>query len=275
MNNHCRQNGKLFMSILSIKKITVEFGFIGLNGFLGLGMLRTSFQFTISKMAIQSINPYNPKNPNSDYVRPFFATALSAAGVVMMIVAINGCYTCPCEYEKCGEWRWNVKTLSDTDADKVNMEIQQSTIKEQWQMKRHFKVTENSPRDTSEEQLYKITGKLIYYKLEEDLDLHLVLVDGPKDYYFMVAELPSVNCYQTRNSKYLNEYKSAREVLSSILLKHGINDPMFNNPDLLLENDPIYINVYGVGFWDKPHDAFGSARNDRELHPVLRIEEKH
>ncbi|HET7153437.1 MAG TPA: hypothetical protein VFJ29_06695 [Candidatus Kapabacteria bacterium] len=170
-----------------------------------------------------------------------------------------------------------MKTLTDPDTIRIDtLNVIQSSISDQQRLTPPQKelLHEHTPRMKDEERVYKLTGRLVRYKEEEDFDYHIALVG--KDNDTMLVEIPSpTDCDITAHSLYKSYYTMARNTFLAVLKKHKLPEPQFQKHFKPKENDPIFLTVAGVGFWDFKHDnEYGAAPNGRELHPVLKLEEK-
>ena len=103
---------------------------------------------------------------------------------------------------------------------------------------------------------YRIKANLVSYKMENDSDYHLVLVDNSTD--TMIAEIPSPSC--ALKSTFLSQITAARKTFDSKL-----------TTTTTYQDITIPVVVTGVGFFDKIHGQRGVASNGIELHPVLSI----
>jgi len=205
-------------------------------------------------------------------------TSISGIAAAIVTVMLIGCVASPYDQEKRGEWRWDVKTLTDVNSDAVNIaDVISSSIKKQRNLIAPDKLQYNTPRFGTEFHVYKLTGKLIQYKIETDGDIHLVISSVDNDSETMITEIPDATKSPASGSKFVDYFKDAKDSLINILKRH----PRHNHPDTLfwgvlykpLKNDPIYLTITGVGFFDKIDGSIVQAPNGRELHPVLGIEE--
>ena len=156
----------------------------------------------------------------------------------------------------CGTERWNVKTLSDADRDKVDFTPKEATVG--WLVSQEHPA--QSPADQRigpiETQTYKVRARLISYKLEQDRDFHIVIADVEDPGKTMIAEIPSPDCAGACASGHVEEFRRARAVIME-----------FSN-----QAPGVTVVVTGVGFFDFLHGQTGAAPNGIELHPVFKIE---
>lgn len=151
----------------------------------------------------------------------------------------------------CGTERWDVKTLSDPAAGKIDLRrAKAATIEELNKLGPSCELGPNAPRQPGESILYDIVGKVRLVKREEDGDIHIVM-EGDRG-ALMIVEVPSPQC--APNS--VADFHQVRRVAST--LRHGRR-----------------IEVMGVAFYDKSHGQFGESKSCVELHPVLSITVQH
>lgn len=152
---------------------------------------------------------------------------------------------------QCGYDRWPVKILTDKDHQRVNPNPVETTIAKLTAIPIHEIPYPRDKRIEPEElRVYKVRGRLIAVRSEQDSDLHLIIADLEKPDIRMIAEIPAPACAEGTGHE--GEYGEARKALASI---------------------PIgsIIEVVGVGFFDFIHNVIGTARNGIELHPVLKL----
>jgi hypothetical protein len=86
----------------------------------------------------------------------------------------------------CGVKRWAVKTLTDPAAHQVNLVARRATVAGMNALPAPVLPADNTTRLPSEREAFRVTAKLVAYKLEADEDVHnLVLAGGGKT---MIAE---------------------------------------------------------------------------------------
>jgi hypothetical protein len=160
----------------------------------------------------------------------------------------------------CGEWRWPVKTLSDSRRHKVDFKAMAASVKGfRLRNKPNVNLTTSTPRIPGVEMHnWKLKARPIQAKLEDDHDIHLVISVPGNRKKTMIVEFPKKRCVashfkrhkitQARN-KFLNNCGS---VSASSWKK--------------LDGS---VTITGVGFWDEKHGQTGVAPNGIEIHPVL------
>jgi len=165
---------------------------------------------------------------------------------------------------KCGEERWDVKTLSDPAANQVNFDPKPATVKQLYSMKA---PTTGEARHASEQQTYVVQAKLVGYKIEFDAekntgdhDFHIVIQDlhGTQT---MVVEIPDSQCAGACTSLKKDAIESARTAF-----QNGVTKPP--EAEFFALHDPVMVEVTGVLFFDFAHRQTGLAKNCAELHPV-------
>lgn len=158
----------------------------------------------------------------------------------------------------CGLERWAVKTLTDSDAGRVNLSPKFGTV----EALTALPVPEGFGRDAGrlapEFQTYTVLATLVEFKEEADDDIHVVIAGESGQ--TMIAEFPHPDCAQ--RSRVLPQIARAREQFIS---KFG--QP--SRSSWLEVNDGI--RVTGVLFFDAHHGQRGVAPNAIELHPVIEV----
>jgi hypothetical protein len=154
----------------------------------------------------------------------------------------------------CGTERWQVKTMTDVDAGKVQLAPVRSSIAELVSLPKPTRVGGNR-RAAAERRVATVDGYVVQVRNEADLDLHVVIADD--DGYTMIIEFPDQACLS--GSRVFAQANSAKKQLIRLL---G-NDPVRGN---------LKIRVTGVVFFDKFHNQSGVAANAVELHPVLAVQ---
>jgi protein-tyrosine-phosphatase len=162
-------------------------------------------------------------------------------------------------HAQCGDERWEVKTLTDSEAPQINFTPKKSTVHEQLKFNKP-PFHDNNPRDVSEKQVYQIDCILLMYKNEEDNDWHLVVKDLVTNEK-MVIEIPDPECAEVKSSPHLKNLKKVRQKLTARI--GPIKNKMWKAPA------NTKMRVTGVGFFDKSNHPKGFK--GRELHPVLSI----
>ena len=159
----------------------------------------------------------------------------------------------------CGVERWSVKNLFDADVAAIDWSAQLSSIAIQ-DTNKEIAVSEFTPRLGFEKQTVSIPCTIVQFKLEDDSDVHLIMVDDQQD--SMIGEIPSVSCAEVEASHYSAQFSGAR----SWLIAH------LGKPTTSFKTVSVPATVTGVLFQDFDHGQKGHAKNYREIHPVTEIE---
>ena len=178
--------------------------------------------------------------------------------------------------------RWDVKTGADPD-NRIDHTIVDSTIAELITFPPPTLLVPTSPRMSPvETTIYRLTAKLVGYKIESDGDYHCIISDDQQQ--TLITEIPDPATLDP-GTVFRDEITAARTAFTarfalqlkalaaaSTLLGHvalGINAAI-EPPMISHVNVPVI--VIGLGFFDFAHNATGAARNCVECHPVLSIE---
>lgn len=162
----------------------------------------------------------------------------------------------------CGVERWPVKTLSDADASRVSLaQVQQTTIRALNDHPTHCSGLPSARTFAEEFEVYEVTGRITYVRLEDDRDYHIALADPGDSSYTIVTEVPDIACQGAASSLYRGALETARNAFVSLLGGRS--------PSSLVGTT---VRVRGVGFFDFNHGQNGRARNCMELHPIVSID---
>jgi hypothetical protein len=162
---------------------------------------------------------------------------------------------------RCGVERWQIKTLSDAERDRVDRTPVVTTVEALVALPRPRQTPQYSRIAPTEFTTYQIDAYLGGYRPESDGDVHLLLFGMQNQRVSMVAEIPDPNCSGACASGLSAEFAKARATLYQILAQP--------NPD----DRPIVVRVTGVGFFDRNHGQVAAAPNLIELHPVVALEQ--
>ncbi len=159
----------------------------------------------------------------------------------------------------CGVERWSVKTGTDADRAKVNVNAPQpSAIATMAAWPAQANPPANSRVAPYETIAWTLTATLVEYKAESDEDTHLVLSDGAG--HTMIAEIPAPSCVGS-SSPFLAGVTNAYNQFRA----HYAPSGSFQSANVL-------VRITGVGMFDFPHGQTGAAPNQIELHPVIDIQ---
>lgn len=160
---------------------------------------------------------------------------------------------------RCGVERWAVKTLSDRSRSSVDFHPVPATIAELAALPRPDRIPDTRRVSPVETTVYRVRGYLVAYKPEDDHDMHVILADMEHQRITLITEIPDPACAGACNSGLGAEFAAARAALDTILHTPNPTD------------EPILVEVTGVGFFDRDHGQTGAAPNNLELHPVLSL----
>jgi Putative Ig domain len=159
----------------------------------------------------------------------------------------------------CGVERWSVKTGTDADAGKINLQSTTSTtIASLVALPAPSSLPSNNRIVPTEITVYRLQTTLVEYKLEADSDYHLVLEDSSG--HTMIAEVPDPACVGS-TSPLLTSIEKARSEFDAKYVPAGT-----------FKTVNVPVTVTGVGFFDFLHGQTGVAPNGIELHAVLDVQ---
>ena len=156
----------------------------------------------------------------------------------------------------CGVERWAVKTLSDPAATQVDLVPRATTVAALRRLSAPPNLGARLPG--AEMHTWRIRVRLLWSKLEDDSDVHLVVAD-PATGGTMIVELASPSC--ALGSPAVAQIGAAR---TALVRACGVPVRSFTR----LHGT---ATIDGVGFFDFLHAQRGVAPNGIELHPVLRF----
>lgn len=153
-------------------------------------------------------------------------------------------------FSQCGgSYRWRVKTA--TDSSVIDTSAIRLSIDSVVSIKRPYDCKHE--RQDEEKCSYTIVGRLIYWHLEADRDLHLAIQDTLSG-NTIICEIPDTTCSSIKSGFLFNQIADARRTFLSTN-KLGIYE------------------LTGVLFFDKPHHAIGASPMFSELHPIFKIKQ--
>jgi hypothetical protein len=154
-------------------------------------------------------------------------------------------------------FRWDVKTATDPLAGEIHRHAA-ATVAELCEVPRPYRVGTHTPRQAPVEQtIYTVKALFLFYRAEEDGDIHVVLQDPADESQTFIAEIPDPDAAQS--SPFAAEIARLR---TSFERRWPPSSSRRNGEQALVE-------VTGIGFFDMRHNAIGSAPNGFELHPLL------
>src|SRR5713226_5429537 len=131
-------------------------------------------------------------------------TAWRARNGVLILMAVVLLWALPAASapaDRCGVWRWDVKTLSDPDASQVNFAPVAGTISQLHQLAEPNELRSRTPRIAPVEfRVYRIRALLLEYKREQDRDFHVVVGQPDQPSRTMVVEVVDPTCPGARDS---------------------------------------------------------------------------
>jgi hypothetical protein len=159
----------------------------------------------------------------------------------------------------CGVERWAVKTGTDPNAGLVKLLNPVRTTINAMRALTAPTLNPNPPYDPrfspTEFTVFVINGMITAYKLEDDVDYHIVLQDPVGN--TMITEIPSPACDG-----------STSPFDAAVAAVRAKFDARLNATDSFqIANLPVQMT--GVGFFDFLHGQTGVAPNGIELHPIL------
>lgn len=207
---------------------------------------------------------------------------LSRAILLLLVLAVSGVSafaqaTCGM---KCGQERWAIKTLTDSDAETVgNAAPQNTTVTALTGETAPAKLTDS--RAPLEMKRFHLTALIIGWKIEAataaenfgkkasestsvpDHDFHIVIADPNNTDNQMIMEVPDPDCQAVCSSEFLSQISQVRKEVSTRL--GTPTDEVKPLPQ------PWLVEITGPAFFDFEHGQDGLARNCIEIHPVMEI----
>jgi hypothetical protein len=163
----------------------------------------------------------------------------------------------------CGTERWDVKTLTDPAAARVDLSQPKHTTVAELQGLPAQKWSDAAPRSEAEKQAYTFDVWVQGYMKEMDEDFHIVVADAAKGGDTMVVEIPASDCLE--KSAAGPKIDAARQAFLAAFQ----NAPPGKKYRPLRQ--PVKLTLTGVLFFDKLHGQKGVAPNAVELHPVVGV----
>jgi hypothetical protein len=157
----------------------------------------------------------------------------------------------------CGVERWSVKTGGDPDAALVDLNNPVSTTIAHLRSLTPPVTPPDNARVAGETTVYVIRATMTMFKLETDVDYHIVVQDENGN--TMVTEIPCPCCV-AGGSPFAAGISNARQQF----------DARFTATSFF-QTVSVPVQITGVGFFDFIHGQTGVAPNGIELHPILDI----
>jgi len=172
--------------------------------------------------------------------------------------------------QKCGTWRWDVKTLTDNAGLALLTAVPGPSTIDALVVEKPPKVLKESsiadgklPRYPSENKVVEITAYVTEVKNEtDDRDLHFVL-KSPTSSSTMVGEIPDPTC---------PNFAAFVPIKTHFEKTRADGTTIWNK--LKSSKKPVKVKITGVPFWDGVHATAPSGASPyfREIHPILSIE---
>jgi hypothetical protein len=188
--------------------------------------------------------------------------------------------------QRCGATeRWAVKLGTDPDAPNVDRSnVRDATVtdlNQLPQLRGNVPANDNEARLEEERVVYRVAGRLVLFKFEDDDDYHLVITDdslrytpggkgtnGKETGTSFIAEIPNPLCYMGKHGDF-NRRSEFQDALQQNRIKFEKRFPGGQDADTDLGGIPVTIT--GVAFYDRQHLQTGRSVNGIELHPLLDI----
>ena len=156
-----------------------------------------------------------------------------------------------------------MKTLTDTTVDMIDLDPVEKSIN--WLRTRTppHPLPSNKRLIGIETMTFKVKGVVLSFKKEtNDNDFHVVIAQSNNHSRTMIIEFPDPLCANVCSSGFFDQIKKARE---DFIARFGQPTTEFTDLD-----EPILVEVIGVGFFDRDHNQIGRALpSGIELHPVI------
>jgi hypothetical protein len=167
----------------------------------------------------------------------------------------------PAAAQAADHFRWGVKTAADPLAGEIHRRAE-ATVVQLCELPRPYRVGTWTPRLAPFEQtIYTVKARFLFYRAEEDGDIHLVLQDPANESQTLVAEIPDP-AGLAPESPFAAEIAKLRNAFERRWPPSGSRR----------NGQQILVAATGIGFFDLRHNALGSAPNGFELHPLLGLE---
>jgi hypothetical protein len=165
-----------------------------------------------------------------------------------------------------GIYRWDNKILIDLPGLNIyKKKASATTIHKLNLIAKPAQSQLGSNRSTPEQRKVTVTAWLVGIGKEPDGDYHLIL-SGLNLKDSLIAEIPDPTCPKLQHFKGLrDDYTLARTFIEENV------DATPGDIHFLPEKKKVKIT--GIVFFDKKAHGNGHARNDIEIHPVLKIED--
>ena len=168
---------------------------------------------------------------------------------------------------QCGQWRWDVKTLTDKDgaallkAQPKAMEFDRILFSMPPRTLDKKSATDKvQPRFPSEKEVLEFTAYITTINITEDDHDFRIVLKSPGSDNTMLGELPNPDCATfSRFPEQRANFKQTWEQLSAIMTR------------ISGDSKPVKVKITGVRFWDAPTGERGANISGLEIHPVLSV----
>jgi hypothetical protein len=162
----------------------------------------------------------------------------------------------------CGVERWDVKTLSDPDVFRVDLDnVQSTTIRDLNLLPVHCSSLPPPRTFPAEFQAFEVTGRIIVARLEDDRDYHVALADPTDGSFTIVTEIPDPQCSGAATSPYRQTLAQVRTAFESLIGGRSVASVVGTT-----------VRVRGVGFYDFNHGQSGRSESCVELHALISLQ---
>jgi len=182
--------------------------------------------------------------------------------LVMLILTLSLLAGASAAQTSCGTARWDVKTLTDAASGSVDFTVRGATVEELTTLPVPGPIKTHTPRYPTETATYRVSGRLVGFKLEADSDIHVVIAGTSGA--TMIVEIPDPSCVGTVKHAEISQARANFIRAFGQPVGHFLRPP--GEPPLA---------VVGVLFFDVIHGQIGVAPNGVELHPVLAVSTGH
>ncbi len=188
----------------------------------------------------------------------------------------------------CGTERWPVKTLSDPQANQIDLSAapKATTVAQMRALIRPggditAPLAQDAREDNAERTLWVMTVNLRGAKIETDSDVHLVVEDEQDSNATMIVEFPDPRCVATTNAHIRDLITTARNAVITAggpsLKRLVAGQPTLADLAVMPVEGAMMglipmrgkARITGIGFFDTNHGQTGVAPNAIELHPAL------
>lgn len=160
--------------------------------------------------------------------------------------------------QSCGVERWDIKTLSDPDAARVELGSGiPTTIAALNNLAARCAGLPDRRISPDEFRVYRVVGIVTDVSLQDDRDYHVVLADPNDQSMTIVTEVADPGCDGARTSPHRQTLTQARASFDALGRSALVGQR---------------VRLTGVAFYDFDHRQRGRSRSCLELHPVIEIE---